>query len=148
MNSLIEHNIPMPEKRVLWFPAAEQSALFANSGAELSALLDDSTAVVCYNDGLAVELLRFCRQQGRNVPGDLSVVGIDDSNLARICEIPLTSVQHPKEQLGETAATILLEQMSNPTLKVKDTLFLPKLIKRASSAPIALQDSEKSEVIE
>jgi GntR family transcriptional regulator of arabinose operon len=137
----------MPEKRVQWFPAAEQSALFSNSGSELSSLLDDSTAVVCYNDSLAVELLAFCKRQGRSVPGDLSVVGIDDSNLARICETPLTSVQHPKQQLGETAATILLEQMSNPAFKAKDTLFHPKLIKRASSAPLALQECESSEVI-
>jgi len=148
MNSLIEHNIPMPEKRVLWFPAAEQSSLFENSGAGLSTLLDDSTAVVCYNDRLAVELLGFCKHQGRNIPGDLSVVGIDDSNLAGICEIPLTSVQHPKQQLGETAAAILFEQMSNPSFKAKDTLFVPKLIKRASTAPIALQDWKPSEVIE
>lgn len=147
MNSLIKHNIPMPEKRVLWFQAAEQSALFSNSGAGLSSLLDDSTAVVCYNDNLAVKLMGFCKQQGRNVPGDLSVVGIDDSNLARVCETPLTSIQHPKQQLGETAASILLEKMSNPLFEAKDTLFLPKLIKRASSAPIALQDCESSEVI-
>ncbi len=148
MNSLIKHNILMPEKRVLWFPAAEQSGLFSKSESELSSLLDDSTAVVCYNDSLAVDLLRFCKQQGRNVPGDLSVVGIDDSNLARICEIPLTSVQHPKQQLGETAATILLEQMTNPSYKAKDMLFLPKLIKRTSSAPIASHEGESSEVIE
>jgi DNA-binding LacI/PurR family transcriptional regulator len=96
---------------------------------------------------LAVELLRFCKHQGRSIPGDLSVVGIDDSNLAGICETPLTSVQHPKQQLGETAAALLLDMMSNPSHKAKDTLFLPKLIKRASSAPIALQDSEQSEVI-
>ena len=148
MNSLIDHNIPMPEKRVLWFPAGEQSALFAESGSGLSSLLDDSTAVVCYNDSLAVELLGFCKQQGRNVPDDLSIVGIDDSKLAKICEIPLTSVQHPKQLLGETAATILLEQMSNPTFKAKDTLFLPKLIKRASSGPIVPQECELSEGIE
>jgi GntR family transcriptional regulator of arabinose operon len=121
--------------------------LFAKSGSGLSSLLDDSTAVVCYNDSLAVELLQFCRNQSRNVPGDLSIVGIDDSNLARICEIPLTSVQHPKQLLGETAAAILLKQMSNPSFKAKDTLFLPKLIKRDSSAPIVLQDFERSEVI-
>lgn len=147
MNSLIAHDIPTPEKRVLWFPAAEQSTFFANSGNELSSILDDSTAVVCYNDSLAVELLGFCRQEGRNVPGDLSVVGIDDSNLARICEIPLTSVQHPKQQLGETAAGMLLEMMSNPSFKAKDMLFVPKLIERASSAPIGLKDYEPTEVI-
>jgi Transcriptional regulators len=148
MKSLIDHDIPMPEKRVLWFPAAEQASLFADSGTGLSALLDDSTAVVCYNDSLAVELLGFCKRQGRSIPGDLSVVGIDDSNLARICETPLTSVQHPKQQLGETAATILLEQMANPSLKAKDTLFLPKLIRRASTAPVGQQEFPQSEVIE
>jgi GntR family transcriptional regulator of arabinose operon len=147
MNSLIEHNIPMPEKRVMWYPAAEQSSLFLNSSTKLSSHLDDSTAVVCYNDSLAVELLAVCKHQGRNVPSDLSIVGIDDSNIARICEIPLTSVQHPKQQLGETAATILLEQMTNPSSRAKDTLLLPKLIKRVSTAPIVMLDCEPLEVI-
>ena len=148
MNSLIEHNILMPEKRVFWFPAGEQASLFSNTNTVLSSLLEDSTAVVCYNDSLAVDLLGFCKNQGRNVPDDLSIVGIDDSNLARICETPLTSVQHPKQQLGETAATILLDMMSNPSIKTKDTLFLPKLIKRDSSAPIGQQGYHKSEEIE
>jgi GntR family transcriptional regulator of arabinose operon len=146
MKSLIQHNIPMPEKRVLWFQAAEQSALFADTGAGLSSLLDDSTAVVCYNDSLAVDLMGFCKSQGRSVPSDLSVMGIDDSNLARICEIPLTSVQHPKQQLGETAATILLEMMANPAYKAKDTLFIPKLIKRSSTAPFGQHEVKSSEV--
>lgn len=147
MDSLLKHNIPMPEKRVMWFPAAEQSSLFAYSAGELSSRLDDSTAVVCYNDSLAVKLLGYCKDQGRNVPGDLSVVGIDDSKIAQICETPLTTVQHPKQQLGEIAATTLLEQMTNHQVKAKDILLSPKLIIRTSTAPLEKQNCEVLEVI-
>ena len=63
-------------------------------------------------------------------------MGIDDSNLARVCEVPLTSVSHPKQQLGETAATLLLEEMKNPNFKAKDVLFVPELVERDSSAAL------------
>lgn len=134
MKSLDEHGIPLPEQRVMWFSTQERSSLFTLSVEKILALLKDSTAVVCYNDSLAISLLEFCKQKGINVPGDVSIVGIDDSSQARICEVPLTTVRHPKQQLGERAAEVLLEMIANPSHTINDILFIPKLIERASTA--------------
>ena len=139
MNSLIRHRIPISDKQIMWFPATEKRTFFEVYKETLTTLLDESTAVVCYNDSLAVELMSFCKEQGRSVPRDISIVGIDDSNLSRVCEIPLTSVRHPKEQLGEAAAKVLLELMTKPDYRAKDVLFVPELIERASTAPIHIR---------
>ena len=136
LKSLSHHHTQMSERRVLWFPAKEQSTLFTDSANRLLSLLEDSTAVVCYNDFLALSLIEFCKKNGRLVPDEISVVGVDDAKLAAICEIPLTTVCHPKQKLGETAARILLEQIADPAHRAEDTLFLPKLIKRRSTAPL------------
>ena len=134
--SMRESGIPGAEQRAMWFSTQERASFFTHSADRVLALLNDSTAVICYNDSLAVDLLEFCRQRGISVPHELSVVGIDDSNQGRICEIPLTTVRHPHRQLGERAAELLLEMIANPSRNTGDILFSPELVVRASTAAI------------
>ncbi len=133
MKSLEDNGIPMAEQRVLWFSTQERASLFTLSERRILALLKDSTAVVCYNDSLAVDLLEFCKRHGISVPGDISIVGIDDSSQAKICEPPLTTVRHPQQQLGERAAEVLLNMIADAAYDPGDVLFAPKLIERAST---------------
>ena len=90
--------------------------------------LSACTAVLCYNDFTALTLIDFLRQNGRNVPNDLSVVGIDNSELAKISS--LTSVVHPAEQLGEAAAYLLVSMINGA--EGKNILFPPQLVMRTS----------------
>ena len=137
MRSLGGNGIPTPEKRVLWFSTSEQPFLFEKSKDRVLSLLEDSTAIICHNDDLAVKFLEFCRNQNISVPGELSVVGIDDADMAKICEIPLTTVRHPKQQLGELAASVLLEMMTEHPSRTEDHLIVPKLVKRSTTAPVS-----------
>ena len=132
MKSCIEHDVRTAEKDVLWFSTAERSAIFLYAQYKLLEMLHQSTAVVCYNDKLAINLLRFCRQHEINVPEDISIVGIDDSRYSSICEVPLTTVRHPHQVLGETAARMLIEQMERPKDHQADTIFRPDLVVRDS----------------
>jgi len=136
MRSLDSSGIPMAERRVLWFSTGEQHSLFTKSKDRVLSLLADSTAVICYNDALAVQMLEFCKLQGIAVPGGLSVMGIVDANMAKICEVPLTSVRHPKQHLGEMAAYALLEMMADASSRTEGSLIVPKLIERASTAAV------------
>lgn len=131
-----EHGCPIREQRIMWFPARDQAMLFVSLADSLTELINEATAVVCYNDSLAVELLEFCKRQDRSVPGDLSVVGIDDASVATVCDPQLTTVRHPKNKLGEMAADILLKEIDDPLLLAEDFLFTPTLVKRASAAPV------------
>ena len=132
MKSCIEHNVSTAEKDVIWFATAERNAIFLYAQLKLLEMLHQSTAVVCYNDKLAINLLRFCRQQGIRVPEDISIVGIDDSKYSSICEVPLTTVRHPHQILGETAAKMLIEQMNSNMGKQEDSIFVPDLVVRDS----------------
>lgn len=91
------------------------------------------TAIVCYNDQLAVSLLDVVRELGLRVPDDLSIVGYDDSFLATATETKLTSVAHPKSALGEQAALLLLERLEEGA-EPRSKLYAPTLVVRRSTA--------------
>ena len=74
--------------------------------------LEGVTGVVCYNDELASQFLDILEERGLKVPEDLSVVGIDDANIAQIRD--LSSLPHPKEELGKKAAENLLQLIRDP----------------------------------
>ncbi|HET6484821.1 MAG TPA: substrate-binding domain-containing protein, partial [Spirochaetia bacterium] len=66
------------------------------------------TAVVCGNDEDALRLIEAAERRGLEIPRDLSVVGFDNSPIAQMEKVSLTSVDHPSYQIGERAASILL----------------------------------------
>ena len=90
------------------------------------------TAAFCANDLLALGLLQSMTQQGLNVPDDLAVVGYDDIEFAAAAAVPLTSVRQPREQLGRTAAQLLLEE-HDPDHEHRQVKFQPELVVRAST---------------
>jgi GntR family transcriptional regulator of arabinose operon len=130
---LSAHGLPMPEEHVLWFSTGELGSLFTLSKERVKAMLSASTAVMCYNDKVAVALLGFCKKEGIRVPEDISLVGIDDSRLAERCEVPLTSVSHPKQRLGEKAVALLLEMIKTGAQSGNGYLYKPRLIVRSSA---------------
>lgn len=69
------------------------------------------TAVICGNDVLATGALRRAREQGLAVPGDLSITGFDDIELARITVPALTTVHVPHREMGRKAARALIEMV-------------------------------------
>ncbi|WP_207952097.1 GntR family transcriptional regulator [Paenibacillus turpanensis] len=93
------------------------------------------TAFVCYNDELAVHLLEAARQSGLSVPDDLSIIGFDDSSLATATEVKLTTLSHPKMQMGVDAAQILIDMIEgrSPASAEFCKLYKPELIVRNST---------------
>lgn len=132
MKSCLAHGEKNAEQDVMWFATADRNSVFQFAEQRLLEMLQVSTAVVCYNDKLAVNLLQFCKEHKILVPDDVSIVGIDDSKYASICDIPLTTVHHPHQLLGEMAARTLLEKIKNPQSETKDIIFTPALIERQS----------------
>ncbi len=91
------------------------------------------SAFVCGNDEDALQLIDAAERHGLHVPGDLSVVGFDNSDIARLGRISLTSVDHPSFQIGEKAATILLDKILHPEIRfVTHTIITPSLVERSS----------------
>lgn len=110
IKALEEAGIEPEDKRVIWFDSATYKG-FSEIEDYVLRRMDDSTAVLCYNDELAYSLIESCLKRGMNIPEDFSVVGIDDSYLAQICHVPITSFAHPKEGLGYEAARKIVEMI-------------------------------------
>ncbi|HLS36148.1 MAG TPA: GntR family transcriptional regulator [Bacillota bacterium] len=92
---------------------------------------DKPTAIVCYHDELAVLLLEVLREYNLNVPEDISIIGYDDSYLASVSEVKLTTVKHPQIDMGYAAAKMILELIQNR--KVEPIVFTPELVVRNST---------------
>jgi GntR family transcriptional regulator of arabinose operon len=91
------------------------------------------SAVVCGNDEDALRFIEAAERHGIRVPDDLSVVGFDNSNIAQLEKISLTSVDHPSFEIGEKAANILLDKISQPGIRfVTHTIITPSLVERSS----------------
>ncbi len=102
--------------------------------------LDDTatppTAVLCGNDVLAVGALRAARERGLDVPGDVSITGFDDIELARIVLPALTTVHVPHREMGRRAACELVDMVERKSIgastelqtsvQIRDSLGPPK----------------------
>ncbi|HIT91267.1 MAG TPA: GntR family transcriptional regulator [Candidatus Merdenecus merdavium] len=67
--------------------------------------------VVCYNDEIALEIIKLLQKRGMSVPKEVSVTGYDNSFLAENLGVKLTTIAHPQEKLGEMAAEMLLNEI-------------------------------------
>ncbi|MGH2457674.1 MAG: LacI family DNA-binding transcriptional regulator [Chloroflexota bacterium] len=93
----------------------------------------DVTALVCYNDVMAVGALQGCRRLGRRIPDDVSIVGFDDIVLARYLDPPLTTIRQPKYEIGYRAITMVLDLLARGS--PQRVLLDGTLIERGSTAP-------------
>jgi LacI family transcriptional regulator len=92
------------------------------------------TAAFCANDLVALGLLQEMTQSGLAVPDDLAIVGYDDIQFAAAAAVPLSSVRQPRQQLGRTAAQLLIEEaLSGGQHTHRQVIFQPELVVRDSS---------------
>lgn len=104
----------------------------------LLALPEPPTAIFLANDEMAFGAIHELRRMGRDVPGDVSVVGFDDLYLSEAFFPPLTTVAQPRAEIGKRAMGMLLDMLSGApaprepvilptTLKVRGTTAAPKI---------------------
>jgi LacI family transcriptional regulator len=72
------------------------------------------TAIITYNDMAAVNLIQDLMEMGIDVPGQISVVSVDDSYLCRVMRPRITSMLHPLEEMGYRATQLLHNRIVNP----------------------------------
>lgn len=69
------------------------------------------TAIVCYNDKIALRVIDNCRREGMEIPKNLSIVSFDDSSLAVSSDVKLTTIKHPKREMGRQAAKCIIDMI-------------------------------------
>lgn len=120
----------LPEERVV-------RGMFSLEGGQAAAsrLLDNGvTGIICASDPLALGAVRAARRRGLDVPGQISVVGYDDSAFMNCAEPPLTTVRQPIEAMGRAAVELLTLQIGGRTVPPGELLFEPELVVRGSTA--------------
>lgn len=106
----------------------------AEAAKTLLSLHPRPTAIVCGNDAQAAGALRGVREMGLDVPGDLSIVGFDDIELAAAVWPPLTTVHVPHRRMGQTGARLLLELVRGGGTG-QSVAFRTEIVERGSLAP-------------
>ncbi|TWW13342.1 GntR family transcriptional regulator [Dellaglioa algida] len=93
---------------------------------------DRPTAIVCYNDQLAIKLMDIVKSMDMEIPEDVSIVGFDDYQLSKYMSPKLTTIRHPKEKMGRQAAKMLLEMIRGKNTKIESVVYEAKLVSRES----------------
>lgn len=139
MNRLLGYRGAMAEAGVQVQPAWEVASDFTVRGGQAATrlLLETSprpTAVFAASDEMAIGAVHAAREAGLRVPEDLSVVGIDDHEMAEFFE--LTTVAQPAHEQGRIAAKMLLEAIHGGCGHVPAALTVPtRLVVRRTTAP-------------
>jgi LacI family transcriptional regulator/LacI family repressor for deo operon, udp, cdd, tsx, nupC, and nupG len=93
-----------------------------------------ATAVVCFNDLVAIGLLRALRELGLTVPGDVSVVGHDDIDLLNYLPLGITTVHIPKRDMADIATELLIRHVeAREPIAPRKVLVETELIVREST---------------
>jgi transcriptional regulator, lacI family len=115
-----------------------ERTIFTAEGGRVAAgkLLDAGhTAIICGSDLMALGVIREAHSRGMRVPGDLSVIGFDDSPLMAFTDPPLTTVRQPVQAMCEAAVSGLVRAMDGNTPDGTELVFRPDLIIRQSTGP-------------
>ena len=98
-------------------------------------LPDPPTAIFAANDNMAAGVLQVAHERGLRVPGDLSVVGFDDADLATILSPGLTTVRQPLAELGRTGVNLLTRMLEKQRVETLRVELATRLVVRESTGP-------------
>jgi len=104
------------------------------AGRTIAAMSPRPSAIVAYDDMVAVGVIRAVHAAGLRVPEDVSVVGFDDVEVAAFVEPPLTTVRQAMPELGSLAVDIIFAQLDG-TRAAQGPLLQGDLVVRHSSGP-------------
>jgi len=132
VESLIDHDIPVSDAVIV--DAGETAAAGYQAALEVLRHPDARpTALVCFNDMVAMGVYRAAHELSLDIPGDLSVVGFDGIDFAELLGPPLTTVDIFPTELGKQAAELLVRAIKNQTgRRFEVRQVQPRLLVRAS----------------
>jgi DNA-binding LacI/PurR family transcriptional regulator len=110
----------------------------ARSGYELGQRLAgvrDATAIFAANDQMALGVLRAMHEAGRDVPGEVSIVGFDDIPEAQFFTPPLTTVHQDFNEVGRQSLMLLLDEIGAASRSASRVVVPPVLQVRDSTGP-------------
>lgn len=101
---------------------------------------DLPTAILVCNDMTAIGVLNELVTQGIKVPEEISVVGFDNIEMGQMITPPLTTIEHPKYEMGMFACNMLFERLNGDKSKLKEIVLQPQLIERKSVEDLKMKN--------
>ncbi|WP_394468359.1 GntR family transcriptional regulator [Leuconostoc mesenteroides] len=136
LQSYQNHPNILPESSSIMYKSDEVNEALQNMRELLVKNPDQRpTAVIAYNDQLAIRIVDLIHEVGLKVPQDISVIGFDDFQLSQYLSPRLTTVSHAKEKMGQDAARLLLQKIKHH--KVESIVYHSQLIERESVSDIS-----------
>ena len=119
---------------ILYYSSEDEQELFSGMfDCFVLSKIKGCTAVVCFNDRVAVRLIHLLERHGIRVPDDISIIGHDGSLMSEYVTPKLTTVSHLKAELGMIAANNLIRLIKNPAFDATQ-IIEPEIIERDSVA--------------
>ena len=106
----------------------------------LASALRAPTAVMCANDMLAIGAMEALKERGLAVPGDVSVMGFDDVDLASEVIPNLSTMNIPKQTMGRLAVERLMEIIRGERIEFDKIVVTPRLVIRDSTGPVSRRE--------
>lgn len=128
IKALGEAKLRFQPEQVLSFDTESKQNLSANLKKFLLENRDVLTAIVCYNDEVGLEVVNVCRQLDISIPDELSIIGQDNSYIAKNANIKLTTLTHPQEQMGRDAADWVIKKLQGKKDLPTSTYYQPVLV--------------------
>ena len=128
IKALGEAKLRFQPEQVLSFDTESKQNLSVNIKNFLIENRDVLTAIVCYNDEVGLEVVNVCRQLDISIPDELSIIGQDNSYIAKNANIKLTTLTHPQEQMGRDAADWVIKKLQGKKDLPTTTYYQPVLI--------------------
>ncbi len=119
LDALLDANAPIEDGNIIWYTTENMEDVVTSFALST---LQECSAVVCYNDEVAIALAKICKE--KDMEGKFEIVSFDNSTLARLSPIPFYSIELPGENIGSYAADAMIrslngERVSSHTLPWK-----------------------------
>ncbi|HWP52323.1 MAG TPA: GntR family transcriptional regulator [Clostridia bacterium] len=102
--------ITVRDDHVMWYTTENRDSMLEACAMQI---LNGCTAVVCYNDEVALKVMEVLDEKGVSIPSKMELASFDHSTIARLSARPFLSLANPKESLGRVAAEKLLNLLKN-----------------------------------
>ncbi|MBN1501384.1 MAG: GntR family transcriptional regulator [Spirochaetes bacterium] len=137
LKALSENSMSIEDDNIIWFNTYDKKNMLnkTNSGfidGRIIDILGRCDGILCYNDEIAYYVLEIAKKTGIKIPENCRLVGFDDSKLAIMADVKLTSVSHPKNELGRITAESIIKMINKSETFVK-MVIKPELIVREST---------------
>jgi LacI family repressor for deo operon, udp, cdd, tsx, nupC, and nupG len=107
---------------------------------QLLSRAEPPTAIICFNDDIAIGALYAIKKHGLKVPEHISVTGFDNIRVAAYMDPPLTTVDQPAYQMGRRAVEVLIQQINRQPLTRTREILPFSLLERLSTGPVPGQN--------